>query len=402
MKYNKYSVEDFIKDEYFQKWVLDSDSMTDSFWNNWLADYPDKQEVVDKSKRLVLLMSYDEDKLPQKDFDGMWRHIIEKRADARKEFGVQRKNTTQNLLKIAAVFIGLVAVGFGLYQQGYFSVEKVQVAENEPSITLQLDDGTITILDETSSKEVTNASGEVVGQKDKNTIKYDAKDARTETLRFNTLTVPYGKKFGIDLSDGSKVYLNSGSKLRYPINFKTNAPRDVYLDGEAYFTIARDKSRPFTVRTEDMNTKVFGTEFNVSSYKNENNTSTVLVEGSVGVYKNVEEDEDAKELQYIVPGQRAIFKGDEIVVRKAEVAKHIAWRDGKLLFIDDNFDLIKKELERHFNMKIDNQFTALNQKKFTGTFKMESLEKILSVFKEHTPFDYKLYEDEIVIMSSKK
>ena len=396
MKYSIYAVEDFVRDEYFQKWVLNSDSMTDVFWENWLVDYPYKKAEVEKAKRLVLLMNFDLDELPEQDFDGIWRNIIEKRNDSLHGQKSHRKTRSRFLAKSAIFFLIVIAIGLGLYKYKFLSWPEKKELLSEPSITLQLEDGTISVLDETSSKILTNGAGDNIVQQ-KNILNY--RDNNTKTLSYNILTVPYGKKFGIVLSDGSEVFLNSGSKIRYPVGFMKEASRNVYLDGEAFFTVSKDTLRPFTVITDDMNTQVYGTAFNVSSYKNEKNTSTVLVAGSVGVYKA--NNEEAGKPIIIHPKQRAVYMDNEIVVEKVMVSKYISWKDNKLLFIDDSFDLILKELERHFNVTIENTYSALNQKKFTGTFENESLKTILMICQEHTPFNFSIDDNKVIIKAIK-
>jgi len=147
-----------------------------------------------------------------------------------------------------------------------------------------------------------------------------------------------------------------------------------------------------------MNTSVYGTEFNVSSYKNENNTSTVLVQGSVGVYRS--KNAEGQKPIVLDTGQRAVFKEGAIAVDVVNVAKYTAWTEEKLFFVDDCFELILKELERHFNVNIDNKLHQLNGKRFTGTFSKESLDQILRIFQEHTPFEYTRNNNTITIVNS--
>jgi hypothetical protein len=392
MKYINYDIEDFIKDEYFLKWVLDPDSMTNVFWENWLADYPDKISVVEKSKRLVMLMDFDEDKLSSRDFDAMWRNIIlNRRRDTVKDLKIARNSKKRMYLGVAAVFLGLLISSIGIY----INLTGDTPAVNTPQITLQLQDGTVEILDDTSSKVVAKADGNVVVKQEQNLLHYEGKNTDSKVLEYNELSIPYGKKFELLLSDGSHVVLNSGSKLRFPVNFLKDAPRNVYLDGEAYFSVQKDKERPFTVITHDMNTRVHGTEFNVSSYANENNTSTVLIEGSVDVTM-VNGDRTGEHI-LIRPGQRAVYEDNVIEVAEVKVDKYISWKDGKLFFVDDPFYLMVKELERHFNVEIDNQYAPLNDKKFTGTFVNESLDQILQICQEHTSFDYAVEGNKITI-----
>lgn len=395
MKYKNYSIEDFTRDEYFQKWVLSPDAMSTNFWEHWLADHPHKRVTIEKSKRLVLLMNADDTELSDRDFDAMWRNIIERRDDGVRHRIEDHKGNQPIFRKIAAVFVGLLATSLAVYMLVAPNDKHDLNILQETQITLELEDGTLEILDETSSKLVANTSGTIMVKQSHSTLQYKTIDSIPQVLAYNQLTVPYGKKFDLILSDGSRVFLNSGTKLRYPVFFLKDSPRNVYLDGEAYFSVETDKKRPFTVITDDMNTRVYGTEFNVSSYKNENNTSTVLVEGSVAVYKV--HNELAKTLVVLSPGERAVFENEEIGVSLVNTTKYIAWKEGRLLFEDDPFYLIIKELERNFNVVIDNKFEALQHKKFTAAFQNESLEQILKICQEHTPFKYKVAGNKIII-----
>src|SRR5690606_23475754 len=105
-------------------------------------------------------------------------------------------------------------------------------------------------------------------------------------------------------------------------------------DGEAFFVVAKDEHSPFTVKTEQMDTRVYGTRFNVTSYKNEDNTYTVLAEGSVGVYRSGKDEGKALK---IVPGQRAVMEKGSIAVEEVRVEKYVAWTRGELYFKNDPF-----------------------------------------------------------------
>ncbi len=402
MKYTDYSEEDFIKDEYFQKWVLDTDPMANNFWENWIKDHPNKEEMVEKARRFILLLNFDNEKLSSEDFDAMWRNIVERREDIASEISKHKLSTKVKSLpwlRVAAVFVGLITVSLSLYFLNPFKAINTALP-SDSQITLELEDGTVKILEESTNEVVKNAKGQIVVTQNQNTLLYQERNSSSKIIEYNQLTVPYGKKFELVLSDGSRVFLNSGSNLRYPVNFLEGKPRNVYLDGEAYFSVQKDEDHPFTVITDEMNTQVYGTEFNVSSYKNENNTSTVLVEGSVGVYRS--NNEEALVPIKIEPGQRAVFEDNTIAVEEADVSKYIAWKDNKLLFVNDRFDLILKELERHFDIQINNHFSALDSKRFTGTFEHESLDIILRVFDEHTPFDFIVDDGRIIITERKE
>ncbi|MBC9795124.1 FecR family protein [Sinomicrobium weinanense] len=406
MKYKHYKTEDFIADEYFQQWILDPDPVTDDFWKNWLTENPGKKDIVEEAREMVSILdrwqgqdpglSGTAIKMSWQDID--WRTAKKTQPGTpaysgsaqQPPFGNQGKKRQKNpWLKVAIGFCVVFGVFYGIDKSGILEKAARLSETASPQVTLELQDGSIEVIDETTSQIITTAKGQRVVSQEKNVLVY-ANDPNTETegLVYNQLTVPYGKKFELVLSDGSHIFLNSGSKLRYPVKFLSERPRDVFLDGEAFFEVEKDETRPFTVVTGEMNTKVLGTKFNVTSYKNENNTHTVLVEGSVGVYKP--DDTQGKEEPLLVkPGQRAVFENGSIGVEEVKIEKYTAWTRGQLYFVDDKFDLIIKELERHYNVKIENKYEALNKRRLTSTFKDEpDLERVLHIFQKIVPFDY--------------
>src|SRR5690606_29057383 len=162
----------------------------------------------------------------------------------------------------------------------FFFINNMGLLEKEATplplqITLQLQDGSKQVIDETTSTVITTREGQTLGNQNKQMLVYEKLQQSATELVYNELIVPYGKKFELVLADGSHIYLNAGSTLRYPVQFLPGQPRDVYLNGEAFFEVKKDTERPFTVVTEEMNTRVYGTRFNVTSYKNEGNTYTV-------------------------------------------------------------------------------------------------------------------------------
>ena len=405
MKYTHYKEEDFVKDTYFQKWILDPDRLTRNFWENWVVQNPKKKETVENAARMMRLMKFaGKEELSATEIDTMWQNIFQKRKKKSNRNYFQLHPSPlfeiRSLLRFAALFIIITGTTFGLYHLLFNSEEK-SLKTISSQITLQLEDGSVQILDEQASEVIMNEKGNRVVNQERNILVYDKKRVKDqEHLAYNELVVPYGKKIELKLSDGSHVFLNSGSKLRYPVAFSNNSARNVFLDGEAFFSVEKDRVWPFKVITKTMNARVYGTKFNISSYGEENETAVVLIEGSVGVYKAT----DVSSLNdiEIAPGQRAVMFKNTIAVDQVNVDKYIAWTKGKLVFIDDPFETIAKTLERHFNVIINNQITLLNKKRFTGTFTKESLDQILRVFQEHTPFDFREKGNTITIMEKRK
>ena len=132
---------------------------------------------------------------------------------------------------------------------------------------------------------------------------------------YNTLKIPYGKKFEVQLSDGTIVHLNAGTSLRYPVQFVKNQSRQVYLTGEAFFEVSKDKAHPFTVNTQEVNVEVLGTKFNVNSYTEDVSTDVVLVEGKVSLYKD---KKTAENQVYLTPGLKGSnIKGQQKITNRS-------------------------------------------------------------------------------------
>ena len=308
------------------------------------------------------------------------------------------------ILKYAAVIILLLATTFLIYT----NVEVVRNTKTDAKtdmppqsqITLELGDGSVEVLEDYNNKTISNKIGSaVVVKQEKDKLKYESVGAKDIELTYNKLTVPFGKRFEIELSDGTVIQLNAGTILKYPVTFSDPNSRDVYLEGEAFFSVQKNPEHPFIVHTKNMNVRVLGTKFNVSSYENEDTTSTVLLEGSVKVLRpneNVNLDVGT----IISPNQQAAIQYGELSVEEVDVEKYIAWTQGILYFDNDRFADIVKELERHYNVKILNKYQELNSVRYTGTFQYKTISQVLEVFKRNTQFEYKLNNELIIIEPS--
>ncbi len=308
---------------------------------------------------------------------------------------VKKRNYTK-YIAIAASFVVLMAVGIS-YQKGYFEPEKQSIILNGNEITLQLENGEIQVISEASVSNVTDANGNIIGSHNGNKIIYDTKN-NIEKLVYSTIKIPYGKRFQLQLSDGTTVHLNSGTTLKYPVKFITGESRQVFLDGEAYFDVTKDKLHPFVVNADALNIRVLGTHFNVTNYPEDDMTDVVLVEGSVGLY-TTDQQFDASKNTILKPGYKGSFyKSDRrIATREVITNSYTSWIDGTLTFKNMTFKNIAKKLERHYDITIVNQNNKLANEKFNASFKEESIQKVLSYFGEIHAFNYTIKNNEIVI-----
>ncbi|MFK8058998.1 MAG: FecR family protein [Polaribacter sp.] len=313
-----------------------------------------------------------------------------------KEKKVKRLRRIRGFYKYAASIAILISVVYFYNQNGK---SKIQI-DNIPSesITLKMSDGSVKIIDEKGDFKIKDKDGNELGTQNGNAIVYNDK-VKIEKLAYNTLTVPFGKRFALKLSDGTKVNLNAGTSLRYPVKFIEGQNRQVYVEtGEAYFNVTKDVKHPFIVSNNKVNVRVLGTQFNISSYPEDSNVSTVLVEGSVSIYNNdgLYKLENATLLK---PGYLADWnkRNKSIKIEKADIEVHTAWINGRIILKHMKFVDIIKKLERHYDVKINNNNKSLEDESITATFDIETIEQVFEVIKELHPIEYKIKDKIITI-----
>lgn len=361
----------------------------EKIFNEWLSKSKSNKELFSRLKEIIIKGS-DITELENLDSGAAWDKV-------QKSYKFQKNQNSKRLilkstLKYAAIFIGLLTLGYGYYE---YSASSSKLSEQDSNvITLQLDNGKVQILSTDDTHSITDSQGNILGRKQGNILDYkDTKEV--EKLVFNTLTIPYGKKFKLVLSDGSTVHLNAGSSIRYPIKFLKNNNRQVYLTGEAFFNVSTDKEHPFVVSTNKMNITVLGTEFNVSAYPEDAHINTVLVEGSVKL-SNINDKLDSIRLE---PGFKAKWdvNSNKTVLEKVDTDIYTSWMSGRLIIKNQPFKNIVKQLERHYNIQIKNNYEDLNNQIYTAAFDDETIEEVLGSFAENKKFNYKINDNIITI-----
>lgn len=306
-----------------------------------------------------------------------------------------QKTNWKLLIGVAASFIVFLTIGVL-----YWSTINNKIVVPKDAITLELEDGTIKIIEEDGTAKVFDKNGTIVGQQNGSQLVYEPADSQKH-LAYNTLTVPYGKRFELLLSDGTKVHLNAGTSLKYPIQFLEGMIRQVFITGEAYFEVEKDTVHPFIVNTSDMNVKVLGTQFNIQAYPEDDVAQVVLVEGLVSLYDNSKKNK-LKEKTLLKPNQKAIFdkKNNDIKIDPAITSIYTSWLNGEIVFRDMPFENIVKKLERHYNVTIITNNSKLSKKVFNANFGAVTLEKVLGELKEVYGISYTIDNKIITIKQS--
>ena len=312
----------------------------------------------------------------------------------------KRKLLSSISYRVAAVFIGLIALS-------YFYInfhDKQDLKFDKNAIILTLEDGTVKLIKKGGNEQVFDAQGAILRTQKGYTLAYNrvqefnnSSDKNT-VLKYNELYIPYGKTFKLLLSDGSRLHLNAGTRIKYPINFIKNKPRTVFLNGEALFEVAKKKTTPFIVAVSELNVRVLGTKFAINAYDEDKNIQTVLIEGSVGLYKSTE-NFDIDRVRLLQPKQLASWNKEDkkMMIHEVDTREYTAWTKGKLLFKIRPFSEIIKVLERRYDVSIKNNYKKLNKQRFFAKFDTETIEEILISFQQSEMFDYKINENKIII-----
>jgi hypothetical protein len=359
--------------EFLLEWIKDSDNyelftqyISIHHFSNWAMNKADQEKII---KEIKLRINTEK---------------------ARKD----RNFSFKTILKYAAIIT--ISIGIGYYNQIHNSEKEINKVVLDPNkVTLNTSNGNQIILENLDDK-IIKTDDQILIKKESKKIVFD-KQKNTEKLFYNTLTVPYGKRFDVELSDGSIVRLNSGSSLKFPVQFINGMERKVYLDGEAFFNISENNKDIFKVLSNNAVTEVYGTQFNIKSYREDSFSEIILVDGSLGVKGLL----DHEEIVSLKPGYRAKVNqsNEKIEITKVNTKIYTSWTDGRVIFRDENIDSMILKLERLYNVIITNNNKKLSDKFFNATIVVdeESIDDVMGYLKEVYNINYQKFNNKIVI-----
>jgi ferric-dicitrate binding protein FerR (iron transport regulator) len=285
-----------------------------------------------------------------------WRNIA-------KGAGFKRKNSSLRWVGYAAAIVLLAALTITLNKRR--TTEHPQNLANQykdlppgtNKAVLTLADGSTIVLDSAKHGRIASQQNAVIKEDENGKVVYEATDevqnpatpAPAETIAMNMLATPRGGQYQVVLPDGTRVWLNAASSLKYPTAFTGNERR-VELTGEAYFEVSKDPSKPFNVKTASQTVTVLGTHFNINSYTDEGATKTTLLEGSVRVTRNTGQSVKIK------PGQQAVNTLNSIDINEnANIDEAVAWKNGKFAFSNTDLQTIMRQLSRWYDVDVEYQ-----------------------------------------------
>ena len=364
--------------------------MEETELSDWLAEDVKHEKIYAEIKKIR-----DQVKLLHRDFTPDTENVLK-----RVKRGRGRSIGFRYWWKYAALFILPLGVALILWQG--MKNESVEVHRQFSAVSrpggereiLKLYDGKTIMLDSTMKSSLIAHEANVRIEMDSNhLLRYSSYDSIgiTDANKNNELIIPKGGEYQVVLADGTKVWLNSASRLIYPQSFM-GKERRVVLSGEAFFDVAHDAERPFIVETSRMNVKVLGTRFNVNDYDDNEEVSTTLVNGSVEIFSG------GQQAFRLVPGEQAYGKENELEKREVNVRLYTSWIDGKFLFNNTELEEIAKQISRWYDVEIF--FSSENVKKvrFTGAIvKFKPLDDLVRMIESTSQVRFSVKGKTIVI-----
>ncbi|WP_207534518.1 FecR family protein [Desertivirga arenae] len=305
----------------------------------------------------------------------------------KKDIGVQEKKRVVLWPRLAAAAAIVVALTAGLlFKQGLFGGKDKaantavlqEIGPGGNKAVLILADGSRISLNDVKNGEIADQGSIKIRKTADGQLIYiveDQKQGSSAQLAYNTIETPRGGQYQLQLPDGSKVWLNAASSLRFPVNFSSSNERRVALNGEAYFEVAKDKLHPFKVNTDQQEVEVLGTHFNINSFRDEGGIKTTLLEGSVKVLSG-------SKSATLVPGQQAEVAGN-ITVKNVNTEDAMAWRNGYFRFDDESLENIMKKISRWYDVDVvyidegvkDEQFAAVAKRTSNASALLKMMEQ---------------------------
>ncbi|WP_353138775.1 FecR domain-containing protein [Pseudopedobacter sp.] len=370
---------------------------------NWLNSDVGNKALLDKLVDEQKLKIEAEYFFGKNNKEQAWQNIIERKEQVDR-YKPSYWLITKYAAAVAFIVLSVMAVlKFRLSSvdtgSGEKSLAKVEPAEIYPGgnkAVLTLADGSHIVLDSLANGNVAEQYGSIIKKTKEGQIIYDlsslsSKKTNNEIV-YNIISTPKGGEYQLILPDGTKVWLNSMSSLRFPVTF-SGKERRVELIGEGYFEVAKDKTKPFYVKAKDMEIRVLGTHFNISSFADESQIKTTLLEGSVKINRGNKE-------AILTPGQEAVaYNGKSgFTTQDADIEQTMAWRNGYFLFRDESIESLMRRISRWYNVEIAYE-DNLEGKTFGGKFsKNSTLSELLKSLELTGTVKFKMHERRVTVM----
>ncbi|WP_256009028.1 FecR domain-containing protein [Desertivirga xinjiangensis] len=285
------------------------------------------------------------------DFERIKKIIYTRLPQPEKQHSIKRWYT------YAAVACLAIAVGAALFYRAETNRTNLDLSKNKVydippggnKAVLTLADGRKIVLNNIQNGELADEAGIKITKTGDGQLAYhisDAGDKQAAAVSFNVIETPNGGQYQVTLPDGTKVWLNAASSLKYPVRFSSNE-RLVELSGEGYFEVAKNTKKPFRVASGNQKVEVLGTHFNINSYSDEPAIRTTLTEGAVRVIQTA-----TQESRLLKPGEQSVLESNRLSVRNADMLNTLAWKNGEFIFDDGDFRAVMRNIARWYDIEV--------------------------------------------------
>jgi transmembrane sensor len=371
----------YFENKHFIQQIFEATPESEVWLKQFEADHPEEKGNIQLARKILLQFRTTHKVLSEEEKIVLFSGILHKIEETR-QMG-RTKSFVTGFLKYAAVAIVFFAIGALFFQQrGSISPEFLSQgftdALHDKSAKLIRSTGEDIFISQDNPVIEHGADGNL--QIDNRVVEGSSGSHKKAASTFNQLIIPYGKTSQVTLSDGTKVFLNAGSRLVYPEIF-SGSTREVLLTGEAFFDVTPDNKRPFIIQTSHLKVKVLGTRFNLSAYASDSYIEAVLAEGKISLVRNDAGFFD-KPVE-LVPGQLASFNRatSEMSLRQVDVDNYILWTEGVFNFESVHLSRILKRLERYYDIRFHFKDAFLGTVQISGKLELkeelnETIERI--------------------------
>lgn len=331
MKYRNCTYEDFLHDEFFKQWVKNPDAYSNSFWESFIQQYPEKVVEVEKARYFIQSLQYSDANyhaLGNEEIERSYEQLIKKSDEIWLQQNRNKGRRLGSYLRVAASLVFILLFGFLLY-----SIRK----------------------------------------------DISAIELATPQVQMIDRVVPIGHRLTEKLPDGTLVKLNSNSRLIYPSVF-TDDSKEVHLEGEAYFEVVKDIHKPFVVKSKDFSTVVLGTSFNVKAYADECIVQIAVLTGKVKVQKPAINEVEANFTEVYLEPMELLnydYAQDELVKKTFDYHKIMSWKDNVLYFKDADFGEIVASISKWYGKDFEIKKYISGSKDFSARYENQSLDMVL-------------------------
>jgi len=392
--YKEFEIEQWLEDADFVGWVKNPIGNAGAFFTSLMAKDVQLAQRMAAAMQILQGIANNEPTLSDESIEQMWENVRSETVDGRK-----KHRSINEWIRIGSIAASiLLVVGFSSYllfglnnDIDYKTIVAKVSVDSVSEIKLLMPDKSQITLSNRAEVMLRN-EGEMTLKTSKGE-RISLNISKLSEKHFGQLIVPKGKRASLIFADGSRVTVRPGSKVIFPTMFAQNE-REIYVQGEAFLEVSKNKKRPFIVKTELMDVEVLGTSFDVSAYPGENEQSVVLVTGSVKV-RSASSDETK-----IVPNQRYSFDKTSQMqsVNEVNVFPYISWKDGILSFNSENLGNVLNELSNYYGIEFDYKPNVLDEIHITGKLDLNNdVDNALKVIATISPIDYKHMKKSIKI-----